>query len=109
MLWLMEETFLTKLLLNDIRTFEKIRKIVTDQGDNYKTGCLLGYLYFNKKNKLIAISLSKQQTIDVDRKAIQRTNFTANANCMGHTYRIHILEELKKITLDFSQGTLRVL
>ena len=49
MLWLMEETFLTKLLLNDIRTFEKIRKIVTDQGDNYKTGCLLGYLYFNKK------------------------------------------------------------
>ena len=38
-------------------TFEKI---ATGQGDDYTTGCLLNYNYFNKYIKMIAIDLSKQ-------------------------------------------------
>ena len=29
---------------NNMRTYENIRKIATDQGDDYATGCLLNYL-----------------------------------------------------------------
>ena len=30
---------------NDFKTFEHVRKIATGQGDDYTTGCLLGYPY----------------------------------------------------------------
>ena len=43
---------------------------MTGQGDDYTTGCLLDYPYFNKYYKLIAIDISKQQTLDADSKAI---------------------------------------
>ena len=33
---------------NDLKTYDKIRKIATDKGDNYTTGCLLNYPYFKK-------------------------------------------------------------
>ena len=56
-------------------TFEKI---VTGQGDDCTTSCLLGYNYFNKHYKMIAIDLSKQQRLDANRKVIQQINFTGN-------------------------------
>ena len=31
---------------NDLRTNDNIQKIATGQGDDYTTGCLLGYPYF---------------------------------------------------------------
>ena len=39
--------------------YENIRKIATDKGDDYTTGCLLDYSYFNTNYKMIAIDLSK--------------------------------------------------
>ena len=30
---------------NDLKTYENIRKISADQGDDYTTGCLLDYPY----------------------------------------------------------------
>ena len=48
-----------------------IRKIATGQGDDYTTGCLLGYIYFKKYYKMIAVDLSKQRALDADPKAIQ--------------------------------------
>ena len=41
-------------------TYEDIRKITTDQGDDYTTGCLLDYIYFKNQYKMIAVDLSKQ-------------------------------------------------
>ena len=32
----------------DLRTYDNITKIATDQGDNYTTFCLLEYPYFKK-------------------------------------------------------------
>ena len=49
-------------------TYDSIRKIATGQGDDYATGCLLDYIYFEENHKLIAIDLSKQ--LDVDPKTI---------------------------------------
>ena len=55
-----------------------IRKNATGQGDDYTTGCLLDYNYFNKYYKMIAIDLSKQQALNAHLKAIQQINFTGN-------------------------------
>ena len=53
--------FFDQPIVNDIKTFDNIRKIPTGQEDNYAVGCLLDYPYFKKYFKLIAIDLSKQQ------------------------------------------------
>ena len=51
-------------------TYDNIRKIATGQGDEYISGCLLDYNYFENCYKMIAIDLSKQQALNADRKAI---------------------------------------
>ena len=58
---------------------------------------------------MIAIDLSKQQALDVDPKAIQEINFTANLDRAGNTRTYFILEEVKETVLDFSQETVKVL
>ena len=50
----------------DMRTYDNIRKIATGQGDDYNTGCLLDYNYFNNYYEMIAINLSKEQALDTD-------------------------------------------
>ena len=52
------------------KTYEYIKKIVTGQGDDYTTGCLLNYPYFKNHYKMIVIDLSKQQAIDANPRAI---------------------------------------
>ena len=48
--------------INDvIKQYEKIRKIVTGQGGDYTTGCLLDYQYFKDHYDLIAIDLSNKK------------------------------------------------
>ena len=46
------------------------------QGDDYTTGCSLGYNYFKKYYKMIAKDLRKQPALDSDPKAIQQIDFT---------------------------------
>ena len=48
--------------INDsIKQYDEIRKISTGQGDDYTTGCLLDFAYFEKNYRLIAAALSKQK------------------------------------------------
>ena len=54
-----------------MRTYDNIRKVATGQGDDFTTGCLLDYNYFNNYYKMITIDLRKQQALDADPKAIQ--------------------------------------
>ena len=42
---------------NDLITYENIRNIATGQADDYTTGCLLDYPYFENYYKTIAIDL----------------------------------------------------
>ena len=57
---------------NDLKTYDNIRSIAAGQGDNYTTGCLLHYPYFEKYNKLLPINFDKQQKQDADPKAIHQ-------------------------------------
>ena len=58
---------------------------------------------------MIVVDVSKQQALDVDTKAIQQINFTANLDRAGNSRIYFILEEVTETVLGFSQGTLKVL
>ena len=90
-------------------TYENIRKITIGQGDDYTTGCLLCYAYLKKYHKMMAIDLSKQQTLDADPKSIQQINLTANLSIENNTRFYFILEEAKQTVFEFSGGTVKVL
>ena len=55
---------------NDIRTYDDIKKVSADKGDNYTTGCLLDFVYFKIDHKMIATDLSKEHVLDSNPKAI---------------------------------------
>ena len=55
------QNFFDQPVKNDLRKQDNIQKIAIGQGDNYTTGCLLDYNYFNNYCKMIPIDLSKQQ------------------------------------------------
>ena len=105
------ENFFDQPVKNNLSTYDKIWKIATGPGDDYKTGCLLYYNYCNKYYKMIAIDLSKQQALDAHPKAIQQINFTGNLarDPNANITIFFTVEEVKETILDFSQGTVRVL
>ena len=100
------QNFFDHPLKNNLRTYDSIRKITIGEGDDYTTGCLLDYNYFEKYYKMIATDLSKQQALDADPKPIQQINFTGNLE--NNAVIFFIIEEAKKNVLDFSQGTVKV-
>ena len=91
------------------KAFLIIGKITTGRKDEYTTGCVLYYNFFNKDYKMIAIDLSKQQELGVNPIAIQQINFTVNLSGSNNRGMFYITEEEKKTILDFSQGTVKVL
>ena len=102
------KSFFDQPVKNDIRTLDNIQKVLTGQGDDYRTGCLLDYNYFREPYKIVAINLSKQEELDSDPKAVQRINFTGNLDRAKSLTTLFILEEVKETVLDFSQGTVKV-
>ena len=55
------QNFFEQPVKNNFITYDNIWKIATGQGDDYTTGCLLDYNYFNSYYKMTATDLSKQQ------------------------------------------------
>ena len=86
---------------NNKITYENIRKIATGQEDDHTTDCLLDYAYFRDNNKMIAIDLNKQQTLDVDPRATQQIEFTANLDLASNRRIFFILKQAKKLFWTF--------
>ena len=89
-----------------------MRKVSTGQGDDYTTGCLLDFAYFEKNYRLIAADLTKQKTLDADPRAIQQIIFTDKIKSTVANTRVIIyciLEQSKETILHFSKGTTDVL
>ena len=62
--------------INDsIKQYDEVRRVSTERGDDYRTGCLLDFVYFEKNYRLIAADLTKQKTLDADPRAIQQIIF----------------------------------
>ena len=98
--------FYDQAINNLIKQYDEIRKISTGQGDDYTTGCLLDFAYFEKNYRLIAVDLSKQKALDADSRAIQQIIFTGKAT--NATKVFYILEKSKETILQFSKGTAKV-
>ena len=79
--------FYDQAINDSIKQYDEVRKISTGQGDDYTTGCLLDFAYFEKNYRLIAIDLSKQKALDPDPKEIQQIIFTGQAP--NNTIRIY--------------------
>ena len=60
-------------------------------------------------HKLSAIDLCKQQVLNADPKEMEQINFMGNLKCAGNTTVFIIIEVVKETTLDFLQGTVKVL
>ena len=103
----MEEIFMINQLMTQFKQYDEARKISTGQGDDYTTGCLLDFAYFENNYRLIAVDLSKQKALDADPKAIQQIIFTGRANANALVY--YIFEKSKETILQFSKGTTKVL
>ena len=93
--------------INDlIKQYDEIRKISIGQGDDYTTGCLLDFSYFEKNDRLIAVDLSKQKALDADSRASQQIIFTDKSSSDAIIY--YILEKSKETILGFSNVTTKV-
>ena len=57
---------------------------------------------------MIAIDLSRQNELDVDPRAIQQINITANFDRAGNTTIFFIIEEAKETVFEISQGIIKV-
>ena len=60
---------------NNIEKYRELKKVMIGKGEDYTTGSLLDFNYFDKHYKLIAVDLSKQKELDADPRAIQQIEF----------------------------------
>ena len=60
---------------SNIEKYRELKKVMIGKRENYTTGSLLDYYYFNKHYKLVAVDLSKQKELDADPRAIQQIEF----------------------------------
>ena len=95
-----------------VKQFDEVREILTGQGDDYTTGCLLDFAYFEKNWRLIAADLSKQKALDADSRGIQQIICTDKIKSTVANTRVIIhytLKQSKETMLQFSKGTTKVL
>ena len=79
--------------INDsIKQYDEIRKVSTGQGDDYTTGCLLDFVYFEKSYRLLAADLTKQKALDADSRAIQQIIFTGKIKVTVANTKVVIFE-----------------
>ena len=102
-----DRNFYDQPINDQIKKYDKIRKIATGKGDDYTTGCLLDYQYFKDHYQLIAVDLSKQKELDVDPRAIQQIEFYGKLETNSQVCTV--LEKSKETVLEFYKGTAKVL
>ena len=95
--------------------------MLTGQGEDYTTGCLLDYEYIKNHYRLAAVDLSwgkeircrfKSNSTNRIRWTIKKLNGYSNATNAGNDqsmFVLTILEKIKETRLKFSQGTVILL
>ena len=67
-------------IASDIEKYRELQKIMIGKGEDYTTGSLLDFNYFDKHYKLVAVDLSKQKELDADPRAIQQIDLNTFRN-----------------------------
>ena len=89
-----------------IEKFRELKKVMIGKGEDYTTGSLLDFNYFDKHYKLVAVDLSKQKELDADPRAIQQIEFKYMLGTNSTIY--WVLEKSKETILEFYKGTAKV-
>ena len=90
----------------DIEKYRELKKVMIGKGEDYTTGSLLDYNYFDKHYKLVAVNLSKQKELDTHPRAIQQIEFKYMLGTNSPIY--WVLEKSKETILEFYKGTVKV-
>ena len=91
---------------SDIEKYRKLKKVMIGKGEDYTTGSLLDFNYFDKHYKLVAVDLSKQKELDADPRAMQQIQFKYMLGTNSIIY--WVLEKSKEAILEFYKGTVKV-
>ena len=91
---------------SDIENYRELKKVMIGKGEDYTTGSLLDFNYFDKHYKLVAVDLSKQKELDADPRAIQQIEFKYMLGTNSTIY--WILKKSKETILEFYKGTVKV-
>ena len=91
---------------SDIEKYRELKKVMIGKGEDYTTGSLLDFNYFDKYYKLVAVDLSKQKELDADPRAIQQIEFKYMLVTNSSIY--WVLEKSKETILEFYKGTVKV-
>ena len=83
---------------SDIEKYRELKKVMIGKGEDYTTGSLLDFNYFDK-HKLVAVDLSKQKELDADLRAIQQVEFKYMLGTNSTIYLV--LKKFKKTILEF--------
>ena len=93
------KNFYDQTINSDIKRYEEIKKLLTEQGEDYPTGCLLRYEYIKNHYRLIAVDLNRLKELDADLKAIQPIEFfwqLKKINAYGDAESVLVLTILEK-------------
>ena len=89
---------------SDIEKYRELKKVMIGKGEDYTTGSLLAFNYFDKHYKLVAVE--KRKELDADRRAIQQIEFEYMLGTNSTIY--WVLEISKETILEFYKGTVKV-
>ena len=91
---------------SDIEKYIELKKVMIGKGEDYTTGSLLDFNYFDKHYKLVVVDLSKQKELDADPRAIQQIEFKY---ILGTNSTIYwVLDKSKETILEICKGTVKV-
>ena len=93
-------------IVSDIEKYRELKKVMIGKGEDYTTGSLLDYNYFDKHYKLVAVDLSKQKELDIHPRAIQQIEFKYMLGTNSTIY--WVLEKSKETLLEFYKRTVKV-
>ena len=91
---------------SDIEKYRELKKVMIGKGEDYTTGSLLDFNYFDKHYQLVAVDLSTQKELDADPRAIQQIEFKYMLGTNSTIY--WVLEKSKETILEFYKGTVKV-
>ena len=99
--------------INDsIKQYDLVKKVIRGQGDDYTTGCLLDFAYFENILQINCIWFKQTKALDAASRAIQQIIFTWKVKSTVANTRViiyYILLQSKETILQFSKGTAKVL
>ena len=91
---------------SDIEKYRELKTVMIGKGEDYTTGSLFDFNYFDKQYKLVEVDLPKQKELDAYPRAIEQIEFKYMSGTNSTIY--WVLEKSKETILELYKGTVKV-